>query len=90
MLLLLQIRFISSDKRNFSSLFQIMKTLPLLFQRILNSPERPAQLVIIHVGFGLSFTPAPSNFVGVCELELPVRSFPRNAVCVGRVGQQLQ
>lgn len=64
--------------------------LPSMVQKLYDSPERPTQLVIVHVWFGLPLTPAPGHFVGVCQLELPVRSLPRNAVRVGRVGQQLQ
>lgn len=64
--------------------------LPPLVQKSLDSPECPAQLVIVHVGFGLALTPAPGHLVGVCQLELAVRSLPRDAVRIGRVGQQLQ
>lgn len=53
-------------------------------------PERPAQLVIVHVGFALAFSPPPRHLVWICEFELSVRAFPRDAVGVRRIGQQLQ
>lgn len=54
------------------------------------SPERSAQLVIVHIRFGFALAPAPGHLVGIRQLELPVRPLPRDAVGVRRVGQQLQ
>lgn len=52
--------------------------------------QRPAQLIVVHVGFAFAFPPAPSHLVRVDELELAVGSLPRDARHVGAVGEKLQ
>lgn len=47
--------------------------------------EGSAQLVIIHVGLALAFSPAPGHLVRVRHLEFPVRSFPRDAAGIRAV-----
>lgn len=52
--------------------------------------QRPAQLVVVHVGFAFALPPAPSHLVRVDELELAVGSLPGDARHVGAVGEELQ
>ena len=52
--------------------------------------QRTAQLVVVHVGFGLPLAPAARHLIRVHQLELAVRALPRDAARVGRVRQQLQ
>jgi len=53
-------------------------------------PQRAAELVIVHVRFAFSFTPASSHLVRVSQFELTGRSVPRYTRRVARVRQQLQ
>ena len=34
--------------------------------------QRPAQLVVVHVGLGLALAPLARDLVGICELKLAV------------------
>lgn len=52
--------------------------------------QRPAQFIVVHVGFALAFPPPPGHLVRVDELELAVGAFPGDARHVGAVGQELQ
>jgi len=52
--------------------------------------QRPAQLVVVHVGFALALPPAPSHLIRVDELELAVGSLPADARHVGAVREELQ
>lgn len=56
---------------------------------VLCLPESPAELVVVHVGFGFPFAPPSGHFVWVCQLELPVGAFPGDAG-VARVREELQ
>lgn len=47
--------------------------------------QRAAQLVIVHVGFALAFTPASRHFIWVCHLKLAVGPLPGDAAGVGTV-----
>lgn len=49
--------------------------------------QSSAQLVVVHVRFALSLTPATSHFVRVRQFKFAVRALPRDAVGVGRVRQ---
>lgn len=53
-------------------------------------PERPAELIVVHVRLGLSFAPPACHLVGVGELELPIGAFPRDARRVRRIVEQLE
>jgi hypothetical protein len=53
-------------------------------------PESSAELVVVHIGLGLSLAPSAGHLVGVGEFELAVGAFPSDAGRVGRVGQQLE
>jgi hypothetical protein len=37
------------------------------------------EFVVVHVWFALSLSPSSCYFVRICQLELPIRSFPSNA-----------
>lgn len=52
--------------------------------------QRPAQLVVVHVGFAFALPPAPSHLVRVDELELAIGALPGDARHVGAVREQLQ
>lgn len=52
--------------------------------------QRPAQLVIVHVGLTLAFAPSPRHLVGIRHLELTVGPLPGDAAGVVAVRQQLQ
>lgn len=52
--------------------------------------QRPAQLVVVHVGFAFALSPAPSHLVWVNELELAIGALPGDARHVGAVGEELQ
>lgn len=52
--------------------------------------QRPAQLVVIHVGFAFTLPPAPGHLVRIDELELSVGALPGDAGHVGAVGEELQ
>lgn len=41
-------------------------------------PERPAQLVIVHVGLVLAHSPQPRHLLGVHQFEFAVRVGPRD------------
>lgn len=53
-------------------------------------PECPAELIVVHVGFGLALTPAARHLVRVRQLELAVRALPWDAGRIALVVQQLQ
>lgn len=53
-------------------------------------PECPRQLVVVHVGFALSFAPLSGDLIRVEQLELAVPALPADAGRVGLVGQQLE
>ena len=48
-------------------------------------PQGAGELVVIHVGFALPFTPSSRHFVRVDQLEFPVCPFPCDVVGVGSV-----
>uniref|UniRef100_A0A1I8GJU7 Protein kinase domain-containing protein n=1 Tax=Macrostomum lignano TaxID=282301 RepID=A0A1I8GJU7_9PLAT len=52
--------------------------------------QRPAQLVVVHVGLGLALAPASGHLVRVGQLELAVGALPDDAAGVAAVRQQLQ
>lgn len=52
--------------------------------------QRPAQLVVVHVGFALAFPPPAGHLVGVYELELAVGALPGDARHVVAVREELQ
>lgn len=52
--------------------------------------QRPAQFVVVHIGFALSFPPPPGHLVRVYELELAVGALPGNARHVVAVREELQ
>lgn len=52
--------------------------------------QRPAQLVVVHVGFAFALPPAPGHLIRVDELELSVGALPRDARHVGAVREELQ
>lgn len=52
--------------------------------------QRPAQLVVVHVGFAFAFPPPPGHLIRVDELELAVGALPGNARHVGAVREELQ
>lgn len=56
----------------------------------LSLPERPAELIVVHVRLGFPFAPPAGHFVGVGELELPIGAFPRDARRVRRIVEQLE
>lgn len=47
--------------------------------------ERPAQLVIIHVGLALPLPPAPGHLVGVRHLELTIGALPGDAAGISTI-----
>lgn len=51
--------------------------------------EGAAEFIIVHVGLALPLPPAPRHLVRVRHLELPVGTFPGDAVGIGAVRQQL-
>lgn len=52
-------------------------------------PERPAELVIVHVWLALTFAPLARHLVGVEQLELAVAALPADAGRVCLVSEQL-
>ncbi len=52
--------------------------------------QGPGQFVVVHIGFGFTFSPASGDFVWVHQFEFSVGAFPRDVGCVGRVGQKFQ
>lgn len=52
--------------------------------------QRPAQLVVVHVGFALALPPTPSHLVRVDELKLAIGALPGDARHVGAVGEELK
>lgn len=47
--------------------------------------KRTAEFVIVHVRLAFPLSPAPSHFVRVSHLELPIGALPCDAVGVGAV-----
>lgn len=52
--------------------------------------QRPAQLVVVHVGFAFTLSPTPSHLVRIDEFELAVGALPGDARHVGAVREELQ
>ena len=55
-----------------------------------SSPQRPAQLVIVHLGLALADPPEPSHLVGVLDDKLSVVPLPGDDTLVLLLPQQLQ
>lgn len=53
-------------------------------------PERPAELVVVHVRLALALAPLARHLVRVEQLELAVSALPGDAGRVGLVGEQLE
>lgn len=53
-------------------------------------PQSATQFVVIHVRFRFPFAPSSGHLVRIGQFELSVRAFPRDAIGVAGVGQQLQ
>ena len=54
------------------------------------SPEPPAKLLVVHLGFVLADSPAPGHLVRVGEFELPAVASPGDEVLARLVRQLLQ
>lgn len=52
--------------------------------------QRPAQLVIVHVGLALALAPTSRHFIGIRHLELTVGPLPGDAAGIVAVREQLQ
>ncbi len=48
--------------------------------------QGPAQLVVVHVGLALAFSPAPSDLVWIHHFEFSVGAFPGNTAGIGALG----
>ena len=53
-------------------------------------PQRPAQLVVVHLGLALACPPQTGHLVGVLDDKLPVVALPGDDVVVLLLPQQLQ
>jgi hypothetical protein len=54
------------------------------------SPQSPAQLVIVHLGFALADPPEASHFIRVLDDKLPVVPLPSDDALVLLFPKQLQ
>lgn len=53
-------------------------------------PKSSAELIVVHVGLRLAFTPTPGYLIWVNQLEFTPGTVPANASNIVGIGQQLQ
>lgn len=56
----------------------------------IHSPQRPTQLIVVHVRLGLAFAPALRHLVGISQLEFAVGAHPCYVRGIRRISKQLE